>query len=74
MELDRLNIATGMFAIALAYWSSKTVYNVFFHPLARIPGPWWATATYLAEFYYDVLQGGQYLKKVIQMHEKYGRH
>ncbi|KAI4952609.1 hypothetical protein J4E91_003081 [Alternaria rosae] len=72
MEFDRLNIATGMFAIALAYWSSKTVYNVFFHPLARFPGPWWATATYLAEFYYDVLQGGQYLKKVIQMHEKYG--
>ncbi|KAI4659907.1 uncharacterized protein J4E79_005709 [Alternaria viburni] len=72
MELDLLSVVKGLFAIALTYWSSKTVYNVFFHPLAHFPGPWWATASYLAEFYYDVLQGGQYLKKVIQMHEKYG--
>jgi hypothetical protein len=74
MELDRFNVVTGLIAIALAYWSCKTVYNIFFHPLAGFPGPWWATTSYLPEFYYDVLKGGMYHKKVIQMHDKYGRY
>ncbi|KAL7777998.1 hypothetical protein CFE70_004672 [Pyrenophora teres f. teres 0-1] len=36
------------------------------------PGPRWVAASYLAEFYYDIVHGGQYFKKIIEMHEKYG--
>ncbi|RDW81033.1 cytochrome P450 [Aspergillus mulundensis] len=50
----------------------KCIYNLFFHPLHHIPGPWLAAATYLPEFYYDIVQGGRYTRRIQQMHEKYG--
>lgn len=49
------------------------VYNIFFHPLAQFPGPWWAGASYLHELYFDVIRGGQYHKQVEKMHQRYGR-
>jgi len=58
--------------VFISYWVYNAIYNLYFHPLAKFPGPRWAAASYLAEFYYDVLQGGQYFKKVIEMHEEYG--
>ncbi|KAG9194222.1 hypothetical protein G6011_04257 [Alternaria panax] len=72
MELDKLTIVWGFVAFVCTYWLTKTIYNLFLHPLARFPGPRWAAGSYLHEFYYDMLQGGQYYKTVIQMHEKYG--
>ncbi|KAF1835134.1 benzoate 4-monooxygenase cytochrome P450 [Decorospora gaudefroyi] len=65
-------MAAGFVVVVTAYWLGKAIYNLYFHPLAKFPGPRWAAASYLAEFYYDVLCGGQYFKKVIQMHERYG--
>jgi hypothetical protein len=74
MELGKLSIAAALAATLVAYWVYKIIYNLYFHPLAKFPGPWWAAASYLAELYYDVVQGGQYYKQVIQMHEKYGKY
>ncbi|EAA64872.1 hypothetical protein AN2040.2 [Aspergillus nidulans FGSC A4] len=51
---------------------AKCIYNLFFHPLSHIPGPWLAAATYLPEFYHDVVRGGRYTTQIQQMHEKYG--
>ncbi|KAL9634621.1 MAG: hypothetical protein Q9164_003980 [Protoblastenia rupestris] len=50
------------------------VYRLFFHPLARVPGPMLASATQWYEFYYDILNwpGGQYWYEVDKMHERYG--
>lgn len=72
MELNSLIVATALVAALSVFWLTKFVRNTYFHPLAGIPGPWWA-ATYLGEFYYDVVKGGQYFKKVEQLHEIYGR-
>jgi hypothetical protein len=43
------------------------------HPLSGIPGPKLAAATYLPEFYYDVVKFGCYTKIIQRMHEQYGR-
>ncbi|KAF4473450.1 cytochrome P450 oxidoreductase, partial [Fusarium agapanthi] len=51
----------------------RALYNVSpFHPLSKIPGPKLAAATYLPEFYYDVILVGRYTHAIKQMHEKYG--
>jgi hypothetical protein len=73
MELGKLSVAAALAATFVAYWVYKITYNLYFHPLAKFPGPWWAAGSYLAELYYDVAQGGQYYKQIIQMHEEYGR-
>jgi hypothetical protein len=74
MEVNKLTITVGFAAVISTYWLGKTIYNLFFHPLAGFPGPRWAAGSYLPEFYNDILQGGRYYKKVIQMHEKYGEY
>ncbi|KXJ93358.1 cytochrome P450 [Microdochium bolleyi] len=57
----------------LAYHILKALYNISpLHPLSSIPGPKLAGATYLPEFYYDVLLGGRYTRAIKEMHDKYG--
>lgn len=59
--------------IWLAYHVVRALYNVSpLHPLNGIPGPKLAAATYLPEFYYDVVKYGCYTKEIAKMHEIYG--
>jgi hypothetical protein len=48
------------------------IYRLYFHPLRRIPGPKIAALTWWYEFYFDVIQPGQYVFKIQKLHEKYG--
>lgn len=57
----------------LAYHLLKILYNLFLHPLSAIPGPRLAAASYLPEFYYDVVRVGRYTAEIRKMHDKYGR-
>ncbi|KAF4333911.1 cytochrome P450 monooxygenase oxidoreductase [Fusarium beomiforme] len=51
----------------------QVLYNISpLHPLHKIPGPKLAAATYLPEFYYDVILVGRYTHAIRQMHDKYG--
>ncbi|KAJ5121288.1 uncharacterized protein N7515_009249 [Penicillium bovifimosum] len=50
----------------------RTVYHLYFHPLSKFPGPKFAAATYLYEFYYDVIKSGMYIWEIERMHEQYG--
>ncbi|KAL4909127.1 hypothetical protein BDW74DRAFT_165739 [Aspergillus multicolor] len=68
--LARLALA-GAGALILSH-IAKCIYNLFFHPLRHIPGPWLAAATYIPEFYYDIVLGGRYTRQIQQMHKKYG--
>ena len=48
------------------------IYRLYFHPLAKFPGPKLATITYWYEFYYDIIRRGQFTFKLRELHEKYG--
>lgn len=50
----------------------KYIYRMFFDQLSHIPGPKIAAATHLYEAYYNIVKTG-YCKKLLRMHEEYGR-
>ncbi|KAF6835131.1 trichodiene oxygenase [Colletotrichum musicola] len=57
----------------LAYQLLKALYNVSpLHPLSHIPGPKLAAATYIPEFYHDVILFGRYTREIQRMHQIYG--
>jgi len=59
----------------LVYQFLKAIYNVSpLHPLSRIPGPWLSGASYLPEFWWDVVQNGRYTRRIDEMHRKYGKY
>lgn len=63
----------GLAVLWIVYQVLKALYNVSpFHPLAHIPGPKLAAATYLPEFYHDVVLFGRYTHEIRDMHRKYG--
>jgi hypothetical protein len=58
----------------LAYLLITTIYRLYFHPLAHIPGPQLAALTYLYEAYFDILKtpGGQYIYHLDILHAIHG--
>lgn len=60
--------------LALTGWLSGTViYRRFFHPLAKIPGPFLPAVTRLYAFYYNVIKGGVFYLEIERLHEVYGQ-
>lgn len=65
--------AVALVGVWMLFKLLQALYNVSpFHPLSCIPGPKLAAATYLPEFYYDVVKFGCYTKEIKKMHERYG--
>ena len=66
--------STAILAVGLvsAYCLVGVIYRLYFHPLAKFPGPRLAAATLWYEFFYDCILYGQYTFKIGRMHEKYG--
>lgn len=62
-----------LFIVFVLYVFFLTVYRLYLHPLASYPGPKTAAVSRWPEFYYDVVQKGQFCKVIDQYHEKYGR-
>lgn len=58
--------------LAFLYFACTAIYNLYFHPLASVPGPKLSAANGFYEFYYDVIRGGQFFKEVQRMHTIYG--
>lgn len=72
--MDRPAVAKSSFFLALvmicmAGLSSRCFYNLYLHPLRKIPGPKLAAMTSWPDFYYDVVKDGSYLFEIRKMHE-----
>lgn len=55
-------------AAILAYCATLCVYRRFFHPLAKIPGPFLPAVTTLYQSAYNK----QFYKQVERLHDRYG--
>ncbi|KAH7093674.1 benzoate 4-monooxygenase cytochrome P450 [Paraphoma chrysanthemicola] len=67
------SVVACLFGAWCAYYVVVGIYRIYFHPLARFPGPKLAALTFWYEFYYDVFPHRfQYLWKIKQLHEQYG--
>lgn len=62
-----------LFLTAVALWGlCRAVYNVFFHPLRKFPGPWMAGATSGWKAYKEVIKQETLAQELFGLHEKYG--
>lgn len=66
-------LATASLIIYFVYLVILVVYRLYFSPIAKIPGPKLAAATYLYEGYYDVVRRGKYTFKIGDLHAEYGQ-
>jgi hypothetical protein len=67
-------VAATILSGLLIYSIGLAIYRAFFHPLAKVPGPWLAAVTQWYETYYELVpnRGGMFTKRIKRMHERYG--
>ncbi|KAH6972094.1 trichodiene oxygenase [Ilyonectria sp. MPI-CAGE-AT-0026] len=58
--------------IWLLHTATLVVYRLTWHPLASFPGPVLSRASYVYEFWFDVILQGRYTRKISSLHKKYG--
>ncbi|KAL8968959.1 MAG: hypothetical protein Q9183_002231, partial [Haloplaca sp. 2 TL-2023] len=63
--------AAGLVAGVVIYILALVFYRVFLSPIAAFPGPKLAAATEWYEFYYQLVQDGQWGRQVARLHEQY---
>lgn len=59
-------------AILVLFQVILLAYNVYAHPLAKIPGPKLAAMSKLYELWHDLGRKGRYVFEIERMHAKYG--
>ncbi|KAL8792159.1 MAG: hypothetical protein Q9195_005255 [Heterodermia aff. obscurata] len=70
-SLMRAFAAISSFALFL-YVVYGAIWRLYFSPIAKFPGPRFATLTFLNQLYYDIILGGKYTRKILDYHAAYG--
>jgi cytochrome P450 len=58
--------------LATVYLIYLIFYRLYLSPISHIPGPKLAAVTFWYEYYYDVVNYGQYIFKIRDLHKQYG--
>lgn len=62
-----------IFAAVLPLWvAGVAIYNIYFHPLAKVPGPKLAAITSLYKTYFNVTNGSKFYLQIDKLHQEYG--
>jgi hypothetical protein len=59
--------------LLILYLVGLGIYRLYFSPLAAYPGPKLAALSNWYEFYWDVIQQGQFTSHIQKLHLKYGK-
>jgi hypothetical protein len=73
MEIPPTTAVWTAVGVLAWYTICKCIYNLYFHPLSKFPGPKLAAIGFWYEFYYDVIKDGTYIWEIERMHRKYGK-
>lgn len=60
--------------VGLAWVVGETVYNVYFHPLSRFPGPKMAAATVWWKIHLELVKQESLALRLWELHAQYGTH
>ncbi|KIX06852.1 uncharacterized protein Z518_04828 [Rhinocladiella mackenziei CBS 650.93] len=63
-------LTTVFISLCLVYTIGMMVYNVFFHPLRKYPGPKWWAASRVPFIYHST--NGRVHNEILKLHKKYG--
>ncbi|GAB1211560.1 hypothetical protein ATERTT37_000683 [Aspergillus terreus] len=67
--LQLLGFTLAAATVVRGLWT--VTYRLYFHPLAKVPGPFFARAFYFYSFWYN-LNGGRLYLQIQKLHEQYG--
>ncbi len=73
VSLRSVNIIHIAAFVYLLYHIQLMVYNLFWHPLARFPGPFLCRASWIQQCYYEAVLNGKLLERLPDYHRKYGK-
>lgn len=57
----------------ICYLISLASHRLYFHPLAKFPGPKLAALSTYYEMYYEVMKRGQFTFHIRELHDRYGK-
>jgi hypothetical protein len=66
--LNGTTLVASLTFLITVYTASVVIYRRFFHPLAKVPGPFLSSVSTLYQSYYN----RRYYLKIDELHKKYG--